>query len=102
MRAKSLFHKKLICTHCQGSFKKKKYRNKTTYVCSKADNSGECHRIPIDEEFLLKHLRNRLGDLPPDELVGYIEKVEIEDKLLMEFCMKDQENIKFGRNHIVF
>lgn len=99
---KAIFQKKIICKHCNGYFKRKKYRNKFTYVCSKADNFQECERVPIDESIILQLLRGRYGELPDEALANKVERIIIEDRLLLEIFLIDQENIKFSRNHIVF
>ncbi|WP_144510025.1 hypothetical protein [Bacillus sp. FJAT-22090] len=71
------------------------------YICSNYDNFGKCVRIPIEEEYLVELIENRLNvKVDRQAIEEHIELIKIEDAHLFEILIKDQESILFSRNGI--
>lgn len=105
-RQKSLFYKKIKCSHCGGNFKVKRERSdRKTYVCTRYDTTGECERNVIEEKYLVDLIQGRF-----EEVVDYslIEKevmyisIENTKPYLMTIQFRNQHPIEFSRKGIIF
>ena len=102
-RMPSLFSKKIKCTHCGSSFKKKTERGVVRYICTRYDNSSECIRNPIREDFLVELIQKRLNQEVDRQVVEeYVELILVEESSLVEIFIKDQESILLSRTHLRF
>lgn len=102
-RNKSLFAKKIKCSHCGSGMKKKSERGNVKYVCSAYDNRGECVRVPIEENYLVGLIEKRLNQKVTRELIDeYVKMVMIEnvEPYLLEIHFYEQESILFSRKLI--
>ena len=98
----ALFSKKIYCFHCEKRFKAKRERNKQKYLCSKYDNTGECVRIPIEEDFLKDLIFRRYGEISESEMRDIVDHIVIRDKLLLEIHFKNDKPIIMSENFIQY
>jgi hypothetical protein len=99
---KSLFGKRLVCSHCKGYFKRKLERGKVKYCCTNYD-AGKCdRRVIIEELFLIMCLEKRYNKKLSDDEVGeLVDRIVIEDKLLFEIELSDgSDSIIYGEKFI--
>lgn len=100
----NIFTKKIKCLHCEGNFKRRKNRSRYVWICSRRENRyTNCPRVELDEGFLISALEKRYQrKLSNEEIVGKVERIEVEDKLLFTIYLNDDEPIIYGKNHIVY
>ena len=103
---RSLFYKTLRCAHCGGYFKVKRERSsRRIYVCTQYDNTGQCERNVIEEEYLVELLRGRLNEEITKEVIDrevmYIS-IEKTKPYLLTVQFYNQEPIVFSRKGIIF
>lgn len=102
-RNKSLFAKKIKCSHCGSGMKRKVERGNIKYVCSLYDNKGECIRVPIEESYLIGLIEKRLNQKVTRELIDeHVKMIMVEnvEPYLLEIHFHNQESILFSRNLI--
>lgn len=100
-RTKSLFYKKLICSHCGSGMKKKTERKTNRYVCSSYDNFKTCKRIMVEEDYLIELIHKRFEQEVDRELIEtHVESILVEDRMLFEIFIKGQESILMSKTHL--
>lgn len=102
-RNKSLFAKKIKCSHCGSGMKRKVERGNIKYICSSYDNKGECVRVPIEENYLVELIEKRMNQKVTRELIDeHVKIIMVEniDPYLLEIHFHNQESILFSRNLI--
>lgn len=80
-------------------------RKNRVYVCSSYDNYGECVRVVVSEDYLLKLLVRRYGEdfvTTKENIQSIVEGIVVEDKWKFIINLKDDRPIKFAGNHIQF
>lgn len=103
MRKKSLFYKKIFCYHCQSGMKKKNHRDAVKYLCSNYENYGNCQRIIIREECIVKALVRRYRrELSEDEIREVVIKIIIKSDRLFDIHLTEGVPISYHERGIVF
>lgn len=105
-RTKSLFYKVIRCSHCGGYFKLKREKSgRKIYLCSQYDNTGECERNVIEEEYLVELLQRRFNeDITPELIRKEVMYISIEKTkpYLMTIQFRNQSPIEFTLTGIKF
>lgn len=100
-RTKSLFYKKIFCSHCLKGMKKKNERGSIKYICSSYDNFKTCKRIMVEEDYLIELIHKRFDQEVDRELIEtHIESILVEDRMLFEIFIKNQESILMSKTHL--
>lgn len=100
-----LFSRKIKCKHCGKNFKGKKERKRRVYICSSYDNTGNCKREVLSEEFLIDLLIRRYGkdfEVSKENIQSIVESIIVEDKLTFTISLKNDAPIIFGENFIQY
>jgi hypothetical protein len=106
----TIFHKKIICTQCNGFFKRRKNRSKYTWICSRRENGyTDCKRVQIDEQMLIETINKRYfirqyTEISEQDIKNKVMRIEVEDKLLFKIWLTDfaDDPIVYSRNKIVY
>lgn len=102
MRTKSLFYKKIRC-FCGSSFTLKKERKKLKYVCSNYHNTGNCRRIPIEQDMIVSLINKRYNrELSDEEIRDVVVGVVIKSELYFDIILTEGKPISFHERGIVF
>lgn len=90
---KPIFSRLIKCKHCNGNFKAKKERGTRKYVCSKYDNSGQCERHIIREDFLVDLIERRFQrKLSRGEIREEVSYIEVETRYKFKIFLKNESS----------